>query len=180
MSILLVFQLGSFPNSLQITTLENERRFNFGKYVVVTGSNVKGSAISILERGKIIYKNQGGDGIFSAIDTVDINQDKRLDFVFSYAFDDYTNLGILVSKGKRNKYEIISITDEIYKNQDCSFEPYQPDDKRIKDFILTDIDGDGKIDILTNAIVNSNSKIVATECSKVILHPQLLEMLRKR
>ena len=176
--LMFVVQQCSFTPSRQDGFTENKKRFNFGKYIVLTGSCNKGSGIEILESGKSVYYSCGGDGQFVEIDTMDINKDGMLDFVFAYAFDDYTNLGMLISTGSKNKYETISITDNLFKTLDCSVNPYQIDDKRLKDFVLTDTDNDGNKDILTMAIQNSDRSVSATGCSKTILYQQLLQKLK--
>ncbi len=162
------------------SSIKNENKFSFGEYIVVTGSCDKGSIISISRRGKNVFRSCRGDGKYAAIDTMDINQDKKMDFVFSYAFDDYSSLGIIVSTRGRGRYEIISIEDDLYSDQDCSVEPYQVNDVRIKDFILTDFDKDGKKDILTIGVQNPDYGVQETECSRIILHQQLLQKLKAR
>jgi len=175
--LILVVQQCSFTSSNQDNQIKNGKRRDFGKFVVLIGSCDKGSAIEIMESGKTVYYSCGGDGQFVEIDTMDINKDGISDFVFAYAFDDYTNLGMLISTGNKNKYETISITDNLFKTLDCSVNPYQIDDERLKDFVLTDIDNDGNKDILTMSIQNSDGSVSATGCSKTILYQQLLQKL---
>lgn len=176
LTLLLLLLQCSSKNNTNSTLIKNIKTWNFGIYNVFTGNCNKGSDIHILRSGKSLFYSCGGDGAFGDLDTMDINKDGLMDFVFVYAFDDYSCLGMLVSKGD-NSYESLSISDDLYKRYDCSVEPYKIDDKNLKDFILFDINHDGNKDIITIAYKNKGGKFVSTGCSRVILYNQLIRKL---
>ncbi|MDO9353898.1 MAG: hypothetical protein Q7T55_09395 [Solirubrobacteraceae bacterium] len=157
--------------------IKNKKTLDFGEYTVITGDCSKGSVIHIFLRGKSYFYSCGGDGVFGDMDTLDINKDGLMDFIFIYAFDDYSCLGMLVSDGD-NSYESLSISNDIYKRYDCSVAPYNMDDINLKDFILIDIDQDGNKDIVTIAYRSIDGKFVLTGCSNIILYNQLMKKLK--
>lgn len=174
--LLIIFQHYSFQNKNQDKLMQIDKRFEFGRYIVITGSCHSGSAIEILFNNKIVHHSCGGDGMFTDIDTMDLNKDGRLDFVFGYTFDDYSTLGMLISKRNKRNYKTISITDDLYKTYDCSLEPYSFDNKGLKEFVLTDIDNDGNKDILTMLMIDTLGKILPTDCSLSFKNQELLRL----
>jgi hypothetical protein len=171
-----LIQLGTLTCKNQEILLIEEKKFNFGKYKIITGGCDSGSAVFILKHKKIVFQNFGGDGIFMSFDTISITNDHIPDFIFTYAFDDYTTLGMLLSCKDRKRFRILNLTDNIFKSIDCSLEPYSIDDNRIKDFIISDINNDGLKEVITLAVQNPNHSITCTQCSMVFTHDQLLEI----
>ena len=81
----LFFQHCSHNNS---NVLQNEVRiFDFGYYKINVNNSVP--SIEELKNGKRIYYASDLDGRNDEEDTVDNNKDKEMDFVYSYALDDY-------------------------------------------------------------------------------------------
>ena len=178
--IILIFKICISPHAYQESLLADQKKIDFGNYTVITGSCDKGSAIEIFDGGKSIYNSCGGDGMYIDIDTMDINKDKIPDFVFVYAFEDGSTLGMLVSTREKKRYKNLNLCDDLFNKFDCSTEPYKPDDNRLKDFIIADIDKDGNKDIITIAIKNIDGSVTSTDCSITILHHQLQDLLKRR
>jgi len=153
--------------------------FDFGSYKVEIDScaNNSGSIIVIKQNGKKIYEYCRHDGVYVDVDTVELNRDSIVDFVFTYAYDDHTTLGIILSSNNRVKYSQIDVTDDLYAKEDCN---YKFDEKMIKDFIITDLDKDAKADIVTIALGSRGGEIVTTECSRIFLNKELLKIIKQR
>jgi hypothetical protein len=160
--------------------LLDEKKFNFGKYSVTTGGCDSGSVIIIMEGDRKIFQDIGGEGMYISVDTINISEDHNPSFIFSYAYEEDRTLGMLVSTNCREKFKVLNITDDLFKSFDCPFETSEIQKNSIKDFVISDIDNDGKQDVITIAYKTSDKSVKPTNCSKVYTHDQLLEILNKR
>lgn len=151
--------------------------FDQCKVKISACNNNSGSSIEIIENGKRIFYSCDNDGAYFEVDTIDINKDKKRDFIFIYSYDDYSTLGAIVSVG--NEYKKLCIMDNLYNKHDCSVEPYEVGDEKIKRFVIIDINEDGKKDVVTIAGKNDNGSISTTECSIVILNEELIRKIKK-
>ncbi len=176
MKVTLLFFLFSYcssPNRPIEKSLQYEKRWNYGKVTVVTGFDGQNPVIEILKGGVQVFIKKGGDAAYGDIDTLDINKDGMLDFVFESKYEDGSTIGMLVSIKKKRTYKIFNIADNILNKYDCSTVPYDQGDSRLKSFVLVDIDKNGKRDIVTMAIRNKQGTIESTGCSKNILYEEI-------
>jgi hypothetical protein len=173
--IFALFQLPSIQSSNH--SIKNKKIWRFGTYTVSTGSCNDGSAIEICQSKKILFSSCGGDGKFGDVDAMDINGDGFMDFVFVYKFDDNNCLGMLISKADHS-YESLDLLDDLYSKYDCSTKPYNRSEKNLKEFSFFDVNNDGEKDVVTMVYKNKKEKVILTDCSRVILHKELVKKLK--
>jgi hypothetical protein len=171
--LFLLLSCCSSPNRPVKRALQYEKRWNYGKVTVVTGFDAQKPVIKIFQSGAQVFIKKGGDAAYGEVDTLDINKDGMLDFVFESRFEDGSTVGMLVSVKRKHTYKIYNIVGDILNKYDCSTAPYDQGDPRLKSFVLVDIDKNGKRDIVTMAIRNKEGVIESTGCSKNILYEEL-------
>lgn len=171
--LFLLFSYCSSPNRPIEKPLQYEKRWNYGQVTVVTGFDAQSPVIKILQGGVQVFSKKGGDAAYGEIDTLDINKDGMMDFVFESRYEDGSTVGMLVSVKKKHTYKIYNIADDILNKYDCSTAPYDQGDTRLKSFILVDVDKNGKRDIVTMALRNKQGAIESTGCSKNILYEEI-------
>lgn len=101
-----------------VETLITEKTSRFKDYSIKTGLNNQGSYIQLIKKGAVLLERIGGEGLYNKIDTIDFNRDGFEDYIFSYLFEDYFNLGIIVSESDL-KYEFKSLGDYSYPEVYC-------------------------------------------------------------
>lgn len=125
------------------------KTYNFGSLTVKTGFCGQQSQIEILKSGTTVFKKCGGDGLYSRVDTLHINNDREPDYVFSYILEDYFNIGLLVSDNKGG-YTYKILDKEHYSPRAFSLDLAFDKNKQEVEFIITDADKDGRKDIVAN------------------------------
>jgi len=175
MKVTLLFLLFSYCSSPE-KPLQYEKRWNYGKFTVVTGFDEQNPVITILQDDVQVFSKKGGDAAYGDIDTMDINKDGMLDFVFESKYEDGSTVGMLVSVKKKQTYKIYNIADDILNKYDCSTAPYAQGDARLKSFVLMDVDKNGKRDIVTMAIRNKQGLMETTGCSIKILYEEIAKI----
>lgn len=172
-----VFFSCSFNHEFE-KSFQYEKQWKYGNFTVITGFDKSEPVIEIFKANARFFFKKGGDGAYGNIDTLDINRDGIPDFVFETKYEDGSTIGIIVSVRNKSNYRIYNIADDILYKYDCSTAPYDQSDSRIKSFIVTDIDKNGKRDIITMAIRNKNGGVSLTSCSKKILYEEIQKMIK--
>jgi hypothetical protein len=95
-----------------------EKLTKFNEYSIRSGINRQGAYIQLIKNGAILFDRSAGEGKYNMVDTVDFNGDGLEDFVFSYLFEDYFNLGIIISEANQ-KYKFKSLGDYNYPDIYC-------------------------------------------------------------
>jgi len=119
--MLLVFACGKQSNTKQILqpekvtqesltseTVITEKISRFNDYSIRTGLDDQGAYIQLIKNGTVLLERLGGEGIYNKIDVIDFNGDGFEDFIFSYLFEDYFNLGLILSESDL-KYDLKSL-----------------------------------------------------------------------
>ena len=155
-----------------------KQKYTFGNFSVETDTCHNGASIKINASDKIIYKKCFSDVFrFENIDTLNINSDKKTDFVYCYQMEEYAVVGILVSD-----------KDKVYKNIDVVY-VFDPEtynnislskDEVLKEYILKDIDGDKRNDIITNVIIKEGKIRAVKEQSDTITYKQIQRLLKQK
>ena len=160
LTLFLVFACGNLATQIQ------EKTTKFNEYSVRTGTNRQGAFIQLIKKGIIIFERVGGEGSYNKVDTVDFNGDGLEDYVFSYKFEDYFNLAIILSEPSQ-KYILKSLGDYNYPDIYCE-DFVNSDTSYLANFIIKDVQNDQTKEILINCLVKGN-KLIKTCLTDTIL-----------
>jgi hypothetical protein len=166
-----------FPLYTYATAQSNPKKnYRYGAYIVKMNYCSENSSLEILKDDKQLYYTCSGDGLYYYIDTLSLNDDGIPDFITGYQMEDYVVLSVLVS-AVNNSYKDIEIAEimlaDIYSNTHLS------NGEVYRDFKLTDIDKDGKKDIITNIIIDAAGNIKPTDMTETMLHNELRRIANK-
>jgi hypothetical protein len=159
MKTFILFALFFFIAGIKCKSQDFIKVYNFGDYRVETGFCKSNTSLKIYKQNKIVYSDCSGDGVgYFLVNTMYLNNDNVPDFIFGYKMEDYSLVGLLLSKNTSPFYGSIDIKEIFdpltYGNIKIS------KNETIKPLILRDIDNDGRKDILINIIENNNNKSV--------------------
>lgn len=138
-------------SSFDVDSIEYKKEYSFSSYKVITGFIDESSTMLIYKEGKKVFEQKGGDGYYMKVDTIHINDDGIIDFVYSYNLETYYGIGFLISHNGAKTYRNILTDTEYWDPRD-----YEQDSsklngiKKIADFVVADANGDGKTDIIAN------------------------------
>jgi hypothetical protein len=153
-----------------------QHEWHFGAYTVYAGECAVNTALTITRGRDTLYYNCGGDGMgYTMVDTINLNNDTLPDFVYAYTMEEYTVIGVLVSRHGKTHYQDVDVIDV--------FDPITYDTTIAKDAVirtlwLCDINNDGRRDILVNSLAGSNYSI--PNWTKVIYNRQLRDIATGR
>ena len=102
---------------------------------------------------------------------MNVNNDSLVDFIYCEQEEEYAVVGLLLSD-KTNTYRNIDL---IYVSP-----PENNEGKLIREYILKDIDGDGRNDIVTNVAVNNKQYKALNGYSDTLTYKQLNQLLKQK
>lgn len=134
----------------------SNRTYDFGRFAVKTGDCKRNTQIEVFDGGRRIYHDCSGDGYgYLQVDSLYLNSDALPDFVFAYAMEEYTVIGLLVSSESEPKYRKVDIG--------ILFDPQTYDsvlldkNETIRQFVLKDANNDGRKDLITNLLLRNGA-----------------------
>jgi hypothetical protein len=134
-----------------------QHEWHFGAYTVRAGECATNTALTISRGSDTLYYNCGGDGFgYTIVDTISLNNDSLPDFVYAYQMEEYTVIGMLVSRPGKKHYLDIDIT---YDFDPQTYDTTIAKDAVIQTLVLRDINNDGRRDMLINSLAGDNYKI---------------------
>jgi hypothetical protein len=154
------------------------QKYLFGKFAIETDTCKIGASIKVSEMSKVIYKEcfQDANQIIG-VDTINLNSHRIQNFVYCCEMEEYSVVGVIISdkeKVYRNVDVIYVFSPEIYSNIKLG------KNEIIKEFILKDVDGDKKQDIITNVIFNGKEFKTIKGQSDTITYKKLLKILNQK
>ncbi len=155
------------------------KKYVFKNFTVETDSCNYGAKIKLFRNSKVIYQNCFADAFrINKVDTIDLNKDKLLDFVFTLQSDDYSTLDILLSNTNPIFYKSFHITDitsaELYNSI------HLRKDESIEDFIITKPFKNGERRIITNIILRRKQVIPLKNFSQTFTTNEIKKKMKQR
>jgi len=127
------------------------KKYYFNDYTVITGFCEQQSKIDILNKNNdTLYSYCFGDGFYSLVDTININNDNVSDVVYSYYFDTYYIVGFLLSDTVSPFFRRAEVEYEYYSPEFSDY-MYKQNESHLE-LIVKDINNDHKDDVLVNLI----------------------------
>ena len=153
------------------------KTYNWDTYSVKTGFCEQQSQIAIQKSNVVIFKNCGGDGVYSRVDTLYINNDKAPDFVFSYILEDYFNIGLLISDDKGG-YKHKLLNKEYFSPSTYTLDFALKRDKQEVEFTINDVDNNGYRDIVVNLHFDGQNYKAIKNYTDTLYNNELLQAIQ--
>lgn len=152
------------------------KTYSFGSYTVVTGFCGEQSQISIVKSDKVIFKDCSGDGFYSLVDTLNLNTDNQPEFIYAYASEDFYTIGILASGN--NTYRKISLPKQHTSPNSFMLDMAMKKEEQEIEFILTDVNKDGKKDLVANLKLNGKTYSAVRNYTDTIYNKDLVKAIQ--
>ena len=140
--------------SFKVDEAKHFKQYNFNGLQLTTDTCQTGTLVKIDSQESVLYTNCFQDIFFiGGLDTLDINSDSKLDFIFTLQWDDYSTLTLLLSDKQSFAYTSHDLGDissaELYSD-------YELREKEVlREFIL--IDSGANAYVLTNTITDGKT-----------------------
>jgi hypothetical protein len=130
------------------------KQYTFGSLQLTTDTCNNGALVKVKTNGRVLHTSCFQDVVFiGGLDTLDINSDSKLDFIFTLQSDDYSTLTLLLSDKQSFAYSSHDLGDissaELYSDYELK------ETEVLRDFIL--INRGRNAYVLTNAITDGNT-----------------------